>query len=328
MRAIVITGPGGTERLEMQRREDPVPASGQVVVRVHASAMNRSDLMQRQGHYPAPPGAPSDIPGLEYAGVVESAGADVTLWRAGDRVMGIVGGGAHAERVVVHEREAMPVPAALSLTDAAAIPEAFLTAYDALEHRVGLRAGERVLVHAVGSGVGTAALQLARAAGAEVVGTSRSPAKLARARDLGLTHGIDARDGAWAARLDAAVGTGGVHAVVDLVGGEYLAGDLRVLARRGRLVVVGLTAGRRATLDLRVLLDKRLVVTGTVLRSRPLEEKIALAREFSERVIPSFASGVLRPIVDRVMAFGDIRAAHDLVASDATFGKVILAWEP
>lgn len=327
MRAIVIARPGGPEVLELQDRPLPEPGRGQIRVRVRASALNRADLMQRQGSYPAPPGAPPDIPGMEYAGDVDALGAGAALWKLGDRVMGIVGGGAHAEHVVTHEREALPVPPGLSWEQAAAIPEAFLTSYDALFNRLDVRLGERVLVHAVGSGVGTATLQLARLAGATVIGTSRSADKLARARALGLEHAIDATSGDWAATVEAAIGQNAVHAVVDLVGGSYLRGNLRVLVPRGRLVIVGLTGGRTTELDMGMVLGKRLTIVGTVLRSRPIEEKIALAREFAARVIHFFESGRLVPVVERVFSFADIRAAHLLVESNSTFGKVVLRWD-
>jgi putative PIG3 family NAD(P)H quinone oxidoreductase len=326
MRAIVITSPGGPEVLEEQQRPLPEPQFGQVRVRVHASALNRADLMQRQGSYPAPPGAPADIPGLEYAGEVEAAGPGAALWPVGSRVMGIVAGGAHAEYLCTHEREVLPMPQHLTWEECAAIPEVFLTAYDVLVRQLHVGLGERVLVHAVGSGVGTAALQLARLAGATVVGTSRSTGKLAKARELGLEHAIDASRGSWAEQVEQEIGLNGVDAVVDLVGGAYLADNLRVLAPRGRLVIVGHTGGRRAELDMGLVLGKRLHVMGTVLRSRPLEEKIALAREFAARVVPSFESGRLRPVIERVLPFTEIRAAHELLASDATFGKVVLRW--
>ena len=313
--------------LEEQRRPTPEPGAGQIRVRVLASAMNRADIAQRGGRYPAPPGAPPDVPGLEYAGEVDAVGDGATLWARGSRVMGIVGGGGHAEYVCVHEREALAVPPELSWEDAAAIPEVFLIAYDALFRQLAVQVGEGVLVHAVGSGVGTAALQLASLAGATVLGTSRLAGKLARARDLGLDVAIDASDGDWAAAVERASAPHGVSAVLDLVGGGYLAGNLRVLAPRGRLIVVGITAGARAELDLGTLLRKRLRVAGTVLRARPLEEKIALTREFAARVLPLFASRRLRPVVDRVLAFSEVRDAHALMESDATFGKIVLRWE-
>jgi NADPH2:quinone reductase len=327
MKAIVITRPGGPEVLEMQEKPTPSPGVGQIRVRVHASALNRADLMQREGNYPVPPGVPADIIGMEYAGEVDSIGPAATLWKTGERVMGIIGGAGHAEYLCVHEREAIRVPRGLSWEDAAAIPEAFLTAYDALFRQLGLQMGETVLIHAVASGVGTAGLQVARAGGATVVGTSRSASKLQRAKELGLDVAVDTSSGNWVEKVNAAVGSEKVHAILDLVGGAYLEGNLRVLALRGRMIVVGLTSGSRAELDMGTILRKRLLMIGTMLRSRPLEEKIALARDVSEHLIPLFDAGKLKPVVDRVLPFGKIRAAHELMHSNETFGKIVLRWE-
>ena len=327
MRAVVITRPGSPEVLEEQERPLPEPGAGQIRVRVRGSALNRADLLQRRGGYPAPQGAPADIPGLEYAGEVEALGAGATLWPVGTRVMGIVAGGGHAEFLCVHEREAMPVPDELSWDEASAIPEVFLTAYDALFRQGRLRLGERLLIHAVASGVGTAAVQLAASAGATVLGTSRSTGKLQRAVELGLDVPIDASDGEWAARVERATGETGVDVVLDLVGGSYLADSLRVMAPRGRLMLVGLTAGSRAEVNLDVVLRKRLTITGTVLRSRPLEEKIALARDFSAAVLPALAARRVRAVIDRAFPFGDIREAHRFLESNESFGKVVLRWE-
>lgn len=327
MKAIIITRPGGPEVLELQERPKPEPGLGQIRVRVRASTLNRADLLQREGNYPVPEGSSADISGIEYGGEVDSLGPGAKIWNVSDRVMGIIGGGAHAEFAVVHEREAMPAPRSMSWEEAAAVPEAFLTAHDALFARLKLQTGETLLIHAVGSGVGTAALQLARIAGARVIGTARSPRKLEQAKKLGLDAGIDSSRGDWAADVEAAVGPGGVHAIMDLVGGNYLAGNLRVLAVRGRIVVVGLTAGAIAQFDLGVLLRKRLTMVGTMLRGRPLEEKIELARDFAERGVPLFESGQLKPVVDRVFSFAEIRAAHQLMESNQNFGKIVLRWE-
>ena len=327
MKAVVITRAGGPEVLELLERPKPEPGLHQIRVRVRASALNRADLMQRQGNYPPPPGAPADIPGLEYAGEVDALGPSASMWQIGQRVMGIVGGGAHAEFVCVHEREVLPMPGNASWEQGAAIPEVFLTAYDALFRQLDARLGERVLVHAIGSGVGTAALQLARLAGITVFGSSRSPSKLIRARELGLHHGIDASQGDWAATVEALAQPGGIHAIVDLVGGDYLAGNLRVLAQRGRLVLVGLTAGRTSMLDMRMVLSKRIHIVGTVLRARPIEEKIALAREFSDRVVPLFDSGQLHAVIERVAPFSEIRSAHEQLEGGDTFGKLVLRWD-
>ncbi len=326
MKAVIITRPGGPEVLEIQERPKPEPGVGQIRVRVHASALNRADLMQREGNYPVPPGVPADIAGMEYVGEVDALGDGATLWKVGERVMGIIGGAGHAEYLCVHEREAMPVPRETSTEDAAAIPEAFLTAHDALFKRLDLRMGETLLIHATGSGVGTAALQIAKVTGARVIGTARSADKLARAKQLGLDAAIDSSRGEWAVEVEKLFGSQSVNAVLDLVGGNYLEGNLRVLALKGRLVVVGLTAGATAPFNMGVLLRKRLTIVGTMLRARSLEEKIALAREFAERGVPLFESGQLKPIVDRVFSFEEIRAAHELMHSNATFGKIVLRW--
>jgi putative PIG3 family NAD(P)H quinone oxidoreductase len=325
MRAVVITSSGGSEVLELQQRETPSPGRSYIRVRVRASAMNRADVSQRRGNYPPPPGYPRDIPGLEYAGEVDASGDAVTLWKTGDRVMGITGGGAHAEFVCVHEREAIGIPAEMDFNDAAAIPEAFLTAYDALFNQLEMQVGERLLIHAVGSGVGTAALQLANIAGVAVIGTSRSADKLLRARDLGLVQGIDTSTGDWASRVETMVPKG-VHGVLDLVSGPFVAGNLRVVTSRGRIVIVGVTGGAQTQIELGMILRKRIKLIGTVLRSRPIEEKILLARDFAERIMPRFNDGSLRPVIDSVISFDDIRHAHDLMESNSTFGKIILTW--
>jgi len=317
MRAIVISRPGGPEVLELRSVPSPEPSRGEVRVRVRATALNRADLLQRLGHYPAPPGAPSDIPGLEVAGEVDALGPDATLWKKGDRVFGLVGGGGYAEEVVVHERTLARVPESLDWAQAAAVPEAFITAHDALFRLGALRPGGRVLIHAVGSGVGIAALQLAVASHAETFGTSRTPAKLDRAKAFGLAHALPA-DGF--ARATA----GTIDVILDFVGAPYLAQNLDALAPCGRLVVVGLLGGRKEPIDLGALLTKRLTVVGTSLRSRPLEEKILVTRTFAAEVVPLLAAGVVKPIVERVFPLERAREAHELMAGDATFGKIVL----
>ncbi|MBI4543812.1 MAG: NAD(P)H-quinone oxidoreductase [Gemmatimonadetes bacterium] len=326
MRAIVITAPGGPEVLEERELALPEPGPGQVRVRVHAAGLNRADLLQRLGRYPAPPGVPAEVPGLEYAGTVDAAGPDARRWQPGDRVMGLVAGGAYAEAVLTQEREAVPVPEQLSFEEAAAIPEAFITAQDALFTRLELRPGERLLVHAVGSGVGTAAVQLARAAGATVYGTARAAWKLERAAELGLEAGIDAGAQDFAEALLRLTGGTGVHAILDLVGGHYLAGNMRALEPLGRLAVVGLVAGARAELDLGILLRKRLTVVGTTLRARPLEEKIRVARDLERHVLPLLAAGRVRPVLDRVYPMGEVREAHRRLEANENFGKIVLRW--
>lgn len=327
MRAIVITKPGGADVLDEQLRPIPDPGFGQVRVRIRASALNRADVLQRGGTYPAPSGSSVDIPGLEYAGEVEALGPGTSLWRPGARVMGIIGGGAHSEYVCVHEREVLAIPTGMSWEVAAAIPEVFLTAYDAIFCQLNMKIGERLLIHAIGSGVGTAALQLARVAGVTVLGTSRSAIKITRARELGLDVGIVASSADWTAGIEKATNRAGVHAVLDLVGGKYLDGNLRVLAPRGRMIVVGLTSGSKAELNLGMLITKRIQLMGTVLRSRPLEEKVSLARAFSEHVLPLFAAGKIKPVIDKVYSFADIRIAHRQMETDSAFGKIVLRWD-
>jgi NADPH2:quinone reductase len=326
MRAVVITSPGGPEVLQIEERPAAEPSRGEIRVRVAASGLNRADISQRLGRYPAPLGSPADIPGLEYAGEVESCGPDATLWSPGDRVMGIVGGGGHAEYVTVHEREAMPVPANLTWEEAAAVPEVFLTAYDALFSRLRVAAGETLLIHAVGSGVGTAALQLASVAGVRTIGTSRSHGKLEAATALGLDEAVNTARDDWEQEVSRVAGPVGIHAILDLVGGKFFAANLKLLATRGRLVVVGLTAGAASEIDLRLLLRKRLRVEGTVLRARPLEEKIELAREFSDRMLGFFETRKLKPVVHSVLSFEDIRDAHQEMEADLNFGKIVLRW--
>ena len=324
MRAIAITKPGEPDVLQVVQRPRPEPSRGEVRVRVRATAVNRADLLQRMGHYPAPADAPKDIPGLELAGEVEALGEGVERLAIGDRVFGLVGGGAYAEAAVSHERALAKMPDGLSFEEAAAIPEAFITAHDAMVTQAGLRGGETVLVHAVGSGVGTAGVQLGHALGAYVIGTARTPGKLERARDLGLDHGVVTPTGSFADAVLAASGGLGAAVVLELIGGAYVAEDLRAAMPRGRIVLVGLLAGMRSDLDLGLLLRKRLELRGTMLRSRPIEEKIAAMRAFEAQVVPLFARGKLKPVVDRTFVLAQAADAHRYMASNSGFGKIVL----
>jgi putative PIG3 family NAD(P)H quinone oxidoreductase len=291
--------------------------------------VNRADLLQRRGLYPAPPGFAQDVPGLEYAGVVDAVGEGETLFRVGDPVMGLVGGGGYAEAVVVHEREAVRVPRGMDPLEAGALPEVFMTAYDALTVKMRLAAGETVLVHAVGSGVGTAAVQLARATGARVIGTSRSVEKLHRAGELGLDVGIVADEGgAWAKAVREATGGRGVDVILDLVGAPYVEGNLAAIATGGRWIVVGVTGGPSAPFDLRALMSRRASVTGTTMRARPLEEKILLAREFEARVVPLFEKLALRAVIDATFPPEQAADAHRVLEENRSFGKVLIVWAP
>jgi putative PIG3 family NAD(P)H quinone oxidoreductase len=324
MKAILIAAAGGPEVLQLGTAPIRAPGPGEIRVRVHAAGINRADLLQRRGLYPPPPGWPLDIPGLEYAGEVEDLGRGAEMWRLGDRVMGLVGGGGYAEYVVVPENEAMAIPERLSFAEAAAIPEVFITAHDALFTQLGLASGERVLILAVGSGVGTAALQLAKAAGATVLGTSRTASKLKRAQELGLDVAIDASEEDIAQAVKRATDGEGVNVVLDLVGGPYLTASLESLATKGRMIVVGLTAGRKAEIDLGTVLRKRLHIVGTSLRMRAPAEKVAAARAFERDVGDWLASGQVRPVIDRMYPFGTVVEAHRQMEADANFGKIVL----
>ncbi len=325
MRAIVVREPGDSDVLELREVPRPEPASGEVLVRVSASGINRADLLQRRGLYPAPPGYPEDIPGLEYAGTITDVGRGVAGGRVGDEVMGIIGGGGYAEFVAVPAATLVAVPSGLDLVRAGAVPEVFMTAFDAVFLQSGLSAGETLLVHAVGSGVGTAALQLALRAGAAVIGTSRTPAKLERATELGLEHAVLGDDG-WPDEVLELSGGRGADVILDLVGGPYLAGNQRVLALRGRHIVVGVTGGIRAEIDLRALMGRRGSIRGTVLRARPVHEKATLAREFEAAVLPGFREGELRPIIEATFPPEQAADAHRLMEANVNFGKLLLVW--
>jgi len=314
--------------LELAEVPEPTPGEREVAITVRATALNRADLLQREGRYPPPAGAPADIPGLEFAGEVARVGAGTSLWREGDRVIGLTAGGAHAEYVVTHERALAAVPEAMSWLEAAAVPEAFVTAHDALVTQAATRPGDYVVVHAAGSGVGLAALQVARALGATPIGTARTAEKLERARDYGMADGValggDGGVDELAPRVAKLTRGHGADVVLDLLGGPYVAASLASLALKGRLILIGTIAGRRGELDLGLALSRRATIRGTVLRPRPLEEKILATRAFAAEVLPLLARGVLRPTVDSVFPLADVGAAHERLAGNASFGKVVL----
>jgi putative PIG3 family NAD(P)H quinone oxidoreductase len=324
MRTIVVSRFGGPEVLTLVEREPPEPSRNEVRVRVRAAGVNRADILQRLGRYPAPSDAPSDILGLEFAGEVEALGPGATVWKIGDRVFGLVGGGAYAEALVTHERLLAAIPPGMSFTDAAAAPEAFITAYDAMTVQGKLAMGETVLIHAAGSGVGTAAIQLARLSGARSIGTARGEGKLERARELGLDHGIAVTGPSFAGEVMHRTAGRGAHVVLELVGGEYLREDLECVGYEGRIVLVGLMAGATVKLDLGTVLRQRVMLRGTVLRSRPLEQKLDAMQAFARHVVPLLANGALRPVVDRVLPLADAAAAHSYVEENHSFGKVVL----
>jgi NADPH2:quinone reductase len=323
MRCVIAPGNGS---LRVEEQSAPEPRTGEVRVRVHGAGLNRADLLQRAGLYPAPEGSPADIPGLEFAGKIDAVGPDVDPARVGNAVFGVTGGGGQAQQVVVPDAHAAPVPAGLDLVAAGGIPEVFVTAHDAMRTRGRLTSGEHVLVHAVGSGVGTAVVQLAKAFGCTVTGTARTESKLADAAALGMDHGIVAsreQDPATFARAITEHG-GPPDVVIDLVGGPYVAAEVTALAPHGRIVIVGTLAGGNPTVPLLGLMQKRAELHGTVLRPRSVADKTAATEAFVAEVAPLLADGRVRPVVHQIVPIDAVADAYDLVASDATFGKVIL----
>lgn len=326
MKVVYISEFGTTENLEIREIPDPpTPVENQVLVRVRAAGLNRADLLQRRGLYPPPAGYSPNIPGLEFAGEVAGVGSDVTNWSVGDRVFGITAGEAQAELLLTDETLLARIPDNLSFAEAAAVPEAFITAHDAIFTLGNLKEGETLLIHAVGSGVGLAALQLAKAAGVRVFGTSRTSDKLFRCKKIGLDEAILAGDGAnFAEIVNEKTGGHGVNLILDLVGASYFQQNLASLAMKGRLILVGLTSGAVAEFDLRAALQKRLAIIGTVLRARPTDEKADATRAFARDVLPLLKSGKIRPNLDKVFIAEDVRLAHEYLESNDSFGKVVL----
>ena len=322
MKAIVITRPGGPEVLEVHDVATPEPVGDQVRIRIHAAGLNRADLSQRMGNYPAPPDAPADIPGMEFAGEVDAVGPLVRSYRQGQRVMGIVGGGAQAEYVLIHEGLLVPIPDNLDYVQAAGIPEVFMTAHDALFTQAGLQMGERVLVHAAGSGVGTAAIQLAHAVGATTFGTSRTPAKLERAKPLGLDYGLNDKN--FADEVKRLTQGHGVHVIIDFTGASYMAQNLDALTSWGRMVFLATLGGTQANVNIGLLMSKRIQMRGCTMRTRTLEEKLSVTRRFTTQVVPLLANGTVKPIIEQVYTMHDIGEAHQAMAENKNFGKFII----
>lgn len=324
MRAAVVTEPGDADVFAIQELPDPEPGPDDALVAVHATALNRADLLQRRGRYPTPAGIRDDILGLEMAGVIERVGERVTAWQPGDRVMALLGGAGYASRVVVPERQLMAVPDGLDLEQAASIPEVFLTAFDALFLHCELTPGESTLIHAAGSGVGTAAIQLAALAGCRTFGTAGSDEKLARAVELGLDVGINYHTTDFAEVVAEETAGRGVDVILDVIGGPYWDRNIASLAVRGRMVIVGTMGGGKVETNVGALQGKRLRVHGTVLRARPAEEKAALTQTFARRYLHHFAAGHLVPVVDRVFPLDEVSEAHRYMESNANFGKIVL----
>jgi NADPH:quinone reductase len=328
MRAVVLTEYGDPEVLRIAEVAEPVADAEEVVVEIVATALNRADLLQRRGLYPSPPlaGFPApapEIPGMEFAGRVVEVGNRVTTLAVGDEVMGIVGGGAYAERLVVHERQTMRVPTGVTLRDAAAIPEVFITAFDALVLQGGLTSGRVALVHAGASGVGTAAIQIAKAIGARVIVTA-SAGKLAACESLGADLAIDYTATDFVEAALAFTGGAGVDVALDVIGGDYVNRNISAIRVGGRIIQVGTMGGGRTDVNIGMLLPKRASIVGTVLRARPLEEKIDITQRFAAEMLPLFDQELLRPVIDTRFALERIAVAHERMESNANVGKILI----
>ena len=322
VRAVVLESYGGPEVLQIKDVPDPDPGPEEVLVAVAATALNRADLLQRRGFYPGPP-MPDEIPGMELSGTVVARGSRATQWQIGDQVMGIVGGGAYAEKIAVHERQLMAVPASVALGDAAAIPEVFITAYDALVVQGGLSSGRVALVHAGGSGVGTASIQIAKAIGASIIVTA-STGKVARCLELGADVAVDYTKDDFVEAVKEFTGGRGVDVVLDVIAGDYVERNVDSVMVQGRIVLVGVMATGMVNLNIAKLLPKRASIIGTVLRARPLEEKIAITRRFAREMLPRFDTGALSPVIDSRYPIDQIAEAHEHMESNANVGKIII----
>ncbi|MEE8301552.1 MAG: NAD(P)H-quinone oxidoreductase [Candidatus Tectomicrobia bacterium] len=323
MQAITYDTPGDPDVLHLRDMPDPVPGPEQLLVRVRATALNRADTMQRRGNYPPPPGE-SDILGLELSGEVEAVGADAQGFAPGDRVFGLVGGGGYAEKALIDYRMAMPIPSEWDFVKAAAVPEVFLTANETLFTLGGLQGGETVLIHAGASGVGTAGIQMAREAGARIFVTAGSEEKIARTVELGAEAGINYKQEDFAERIQALTNEAGVELVQDFIGAAYWQRNLRCLKVGGRLVLVGLMGGTEVEVDLGIVMRQRLQIIGSVMRSQPLDNKIAITQRFRDRWLPLLENGAMQPIIDTTFPLADAAAAHQYMEENRNTGKIIL----
>ena len=324
MRAVTITTPGGPEVLRLAEVPDPVPGQGEVLVDIAAAGVNRADLLQRQGAYPPPPGAP-EYPGLECSGRISAVGPGVAGWQPGDEVCALLGGGGYAERVAVPAGQLLPVPAGVALTEAGALPEAACTVHSNVVTRAGLASGETLLVHGGASGIGTLAIQLGKALGARVACTAGSQEKLRRCRELGADLAVSYRDEDFVAAVDAFTGGRGADVILDIIGGSYLPRNVAALATGGRLVVIAVQGGPRGELDLGLLMRKRASVLASTLRARPLPEKNAIVSAVRDEVWPLVAAGRIRPVIDQVLPLAEAAAAHRRLEEGSHIGKIVLA---
>jgi len=323
MTVVAITEPGGPLMLKPQKRIVPSPEAGEILIRVRAAGVNRPDVLQRKGAYPPPPGA-SDLPGLEVAGEVAAVGRQTERWKVGDSVCALVPGGGYAEYCRVHGSNALPVPGGFTMSEAAALPETFFTVWHNVFQRGGLKAGETLLVHGGSSGIGTTAIQLAKAFGATVIVTAGRDEKCAACIELGADRAINYRSEDFVAAVKEFTRGDGANVILDMVGGDYIARNLRCIALEGRLVIIAFLHGSRVEVDWMPIMLKRLTVTGSTMRASPVERKVAIAAALRERVWPLYASGRVMPVIHRVFPLADAAAAHALMESSQHVGKIML----
>ncbi len=327
MKAIVITRPGAPEVLQPTDRPTLTPAAHEVLIRVHASGINRPDVFQRKGNYPPPPGASLDIPGLEVAGIIEAIGEEVTRWRPGDRVCALLSGGGYAEYCAAPEGQCLPIPGELSFVEAASLPETFFTVWSNVFERAWLRPGESLLVHGGSSGIGVAAIQIAKALGSAVYATAGSDDKCRTCENLGATKAINYKNADFVEDIDQLTGGKGVDVILDMIGGSYTPRNLQALATEGRLVMINTMQGKDVQIDLSLVMRKRLYITGSMLRSREESFKADIARALEQRVWPLLAGGTIRPVIYRTLSAHDAAKAHQLMEEGSHTGKIVLNWD-
>jgi NADPH2:quinone reductase len=320
MRAIVITSPGGPEVLQIQERQIPVPSDHEVLVQVKASGVNAPDIFQRKGNYPAPPGVPSDIPGLEVAGIIETCGNKVTRWKPGDKICALIGGGGYAENVVVHELHCLPIPDGWNFSEAASLPETVFTVWHNIFERGALKKGEHLLVHGGSSGIGITAIQIAKALGAKVSITAGTDEKCNACKILGADQAINYKTTDFEKTLESE----GVDVILDMVGGDYIPKNIRLLKEDGRLVFINAMKGNKAELNVSTVMRKRLTITGSTLRQRDISFKAKLAESVEKNVWPIIKDKKFKPVIHQAFSFEQVVRAHELIESSGHIGKVVL----
>jgi NADPH2:quinone reductase len=327
MKAITIAQPGGPEVLRLTERPQPQPSAGEVLIKVAAAGVNRPDVAQRKGSYPPPPGAPQDIPGLEIAGVVEAIGTGVTRWKVGDKVCALVIGGGYAGYCAVPEGQCLPIPGMLTFIEAASLPETFFTVWSNIFDRAKLLPGESLLAHGGSSGIGVAAIQMAKALGSTVYVTAGSDEKCRFCENLGATKAINYKTENFKAEINKLTGGNGVDVILDMIGGSYTPDNLQALANEGRLVLINSMKGKDVQVDLAIVMRKRLTITGSMLRSRDVVFKSAIARALEQHIWPLLASGKIKPVINKVFDAADAAKAHELMESSAHIGKIVLRFD-